>query len=376
MSDNLTPGCLVHHNSQHIQVRKDFFDLCAYNKADFNQALTKGGKRAKDEPNQECMAKILRVLETLTNREKENHFIKAEYRKTRGQKPPKELKEHPIELSYSFISNLLYNTYGESVIRNSIAELLRRNYIKRYQERKNGTPSYVLDVKVVQAALNKQAQEAVSDDFDDFEVSKSIPQGPKSTAENSISTAESSKSTPQGPKSTPIKISNEMNPKNDCKNDSPNKSATLSDQKPEASSPSSIPSQSLSEELPPPGEEKSEEKTKLTEEEQHIYDLACQELFKTSPPEIKPTVKEQCAKLAEDIKTQEQLTDLAQYSREEQGLHGKKLYLGNLVKALDGWRQTRRAARVGPSLQSQQSSTPYKSLNALRDLRTLNHGGK
>ena len=67
MSDSIGHECLVHYTQQHIQVRKDFFDICAYDKNKFNLRVNEKGKVIHDEPNQECMAKILRVMETLTD---------------------------------------------------------------------------------------------------------------------------------------------------------------------------------------------------------------------------------------------------------------------------------------------------------------------
>lgn len=171
MSNSVTSGCLTHYNNQHIQVRKDFFDLCAYDKSQFNQTLTKNGKKANDEPNQECMAKILRLLETLTDHEKTEWHLKAERLKAKGLKISAEPKEYRIELAYSTIAKLLFGTYGESTIRKSIAVLLERNYIKRYQATKNSVPCYVLNIKALQAALDKQAQEAMSDPSQETEVS-------------------------------------------------------------------------------------------------------------------------------------------------------------------------------------------------------------
>jgi hypothetical protein len=56
MSDTqLGKSCLVHYNDQHIQVRKDFLDLCAYDKSQYNNDTRKSGKAKRDEPNQECM---------------------------------------------------------------------------------------------------------------------------------------------------------------------------------------------------------------------------------------------------------------------------------------------------------------------------------
>lgn len=201
--NSIARDSLVHYNNQHIQVRKDFFDLCAYDKNDFNQGLTRSGKKVKDEPNQECMAKILRLLETLTNHRKHQWYIDTERYKAKGIRPPAEPDEYRIELAYSTIVSLLYETYGESTVRNSVAVLLQRDYIKRYQDTKNSVPSYVLNVKVLQSALDRQAMVSSLE-----QVSKSTPdenEVSKSTAQVSISTPQVSKSTAQLSKSTPNK---------------------------------------------------------------------------------------------------------------------------------------------------------------------------
>lgn len=169
MSDSATiKDCLVHYDNRHIQLRRDFYCLCAYDKEKFNQGVTRNGKRVKDEPNQECMAKIVRLLETLTDDRRKDWFSRANEAKQKGLQPPPEPKEWPIPLTYSSISQLLYNTYGESIVRNSVAELLARNYIKRRQSSKNSIPEYILNIPVIQAALEKQAQSELSS-----EVSKS-----------------------------------------------------------------------------------------------------------------------------------------------------------------------------------------------------------
>lgn len=161
MSDNsISRECLVHYNNQHIQVRRDFFDLCAYDKNDFNKEVTRSGKKVKDEPNQECMAKILRLMETLTNARKNAWYLKNEDRIAKGLPPLKEPAEYRIELAYSTIVRLLYGTYGESTIRNSVAVLIHRAYVKRYQATTGSTPEYVLNISLLQVHLQQQAEGA------------------------------------------------------------------------------------------------------------------------------------------------------------------------------------------------------------------------
>ena len=152
-----SPECLAHHDTQNIHTRKDFWDLCAYDKGDFNNEFTKNGKKAKNEPDRECMAKILYLLEDLTNQAKKAWKIKYLLNKEKGLKLPKEQKEYKIELSYTMISSMLYEIYSISTIYNSIAVLIQRGYIKRYHKSKTSTSLYVLNIPVLQAALDRQA---------------------------------------------------------------------------------------------------------------------------------------------------------------------------------------------------------------------------
>ena len=307
MSDNsIANGCLVHYNDQHIQVRRDFFDLCAYSKDDFNKDATKGGKKVKDEPNQECMAKILRLLETLTNHEKQGWHLKAERLRARGLRPPSEPKEYRIELAYSTIVTLLYGTYGESTVRKSVAVLLERGYIKRYQKSKNSVPCYVLNMKTLQAALDKQAQEAISEHAEDELLNLTPEENELSilTPELSILTPENSRDKSEVLNLTPNNI-REMKDKKDCKK-----------------ADSSIHSSSIS----------------LSSEEQRVYDFACSELFKANSPGITPKLKEECEKLAKHIKTLEQFQSLLNFVRTLPYIKGP-IHLKNLVTALNGWLQ-------------------------------------
>ena len=189
MSDAaITKDSLYHYDNRHIQVRWDFFELCAYDKSQFNCKLNGKGKIIKDEPNQECAAKIIRILETLTNHEKLGWYLDAKKLTEQGLKSPPEPKEFPIQLSYGAICELLYNTYGESTVRNTIAFLIQRNFIKQHQQTKNRIPFYVLRTDVVQKALRDQAEKSLSgveinsQSGESFQVLKSTARRPKSTA--------------------------------------------------------------------------------------------------------------------------------------------------------------------------------------------------
>jgi hypothetical protein len=156
MSDSgLGLDCLTHFNKQHIQVRKDFMDLCDYDPTQYNQRTNENGRIIRDEPNQECMAKILRVIETLTTVARETWYSAILNAKEKGLSVPNEPEKYPIELAYRAISNLLYNTYGESTIRNSVAALIEKGYISRTQETNNSIPVYILNIKFVQNKLKE-----------------------------------------------------------------------------------------------------------------------------------------------------------------------------------------------------------------------------
>ena len=153
MSDTseITNGCLTHYDSSHIQTRRDFMGLCKYNREEYI------GRR-KQEPNQECMAKILRLMETLTNHEKAEWKLKTLKAKEKGLNEPKEPKRYLIEISNGGIVSLLYHTFGESTVRNSLNYLESIGYINSNQTKKNAVPLYWLEQEYVQALLKAQAE--------------------------------------------------------------------------------------------------------------------------------------------------------------------------------------------------------------------------
>jgi hypothetical protein len=159
MSDSaIIKECLVHYDNRHIQVRRDFYDLCVYDKSLFNKKVNEKGKIIRDEPNQECMAKIVRLLETLTDDARKEWYTKAINARKQGLHIPNEPEEFPIKLTYGAICTLLYNTYGESTVRNSVAVLIQWGYIQWHQATTNSIPRYILNTKRLQDALHQQAQ--------------------------------------------------------------------------------------------------------------------------------------------------------------------------------------------------------------------------
>lgn len=163
MSDNITiPDCLVHFDSRHLQVRQDFMDLCIYERGNYNNKTNTKGKVIYDEPNQECMAKILRLLETFTNERRRQWHANAIEAKQKGLSIQSEPQEFRVELTYQSFCKLMHNMYGENIVRNSIAVLLSRGFIQRYQDTNNSIPCYVLVVNAVQDALKRLAENDLS----------------------------------------------------------------------------------------------------------------------------------------------------------------------------------------------------------------------
>jgi hypothetical protein len=320
MSSNLSRTCLAHHNDRHIQVRKDFFDLCAYDKADFNKKISKNGTKVKDEPNQTCMAMILRLLETLTDHNPEPW----------------------IKLSYTKIAEWLYNTYGENTVRNSIAVLMQRGYIIRKQENKASVPSYALNIPVIQSALDQQRKEHTQKGVE------SNSQGVESNSQGVESNSQGVESNSQGVESNSLRVLNSTPYKKEDKithkiiKERKNGAPNVSTQQ-EATHSSIHSSHSQSQSSFSSSQEKQEEEVSFTEEEEVIYRYACQTIFKAKPPRKTPKLKSECAEIAKNVQTAEQFQSLVRALPYIQG----QIHLKNLVNELNGWLQSLEAA---PSL--------------------------
>lgn len=352
MSDSVAGGCLIHYDNRHIQVRRDFFDLCAYKKEDYNQNVTKNGKKAKDEPNQECMAKILRLLETLTDHKKTEWHLKAEQLKAKGLKISAEPKEYRIELAYSTIAKYLYGTYGESTVRKSIAVLLERDYIKRYQATKNSVPCYVLNIPVLQKALASQAQESMGDtEVSNLTPDSSTPDKDKNEVSNL--TARPSNLTPEIPSSN-FEVSN-LTPNNidkketkttkERKNGGSHQSSTVSTQQESSHSFNQSQSSLVSSQQTKP-EEKQE--VVFSPEAEQVYALATD--LNITCLKRNDEHRGNCMHLAsKGVTTQEQMKSLMQHCWQKSYLKDKDLNLKNLINELPGWLQLQRRTSAAPS---------------------------
>ena len=169
------------------------------------------GNIVRDEPTQECMAKLLRLFETLTNTRKSEWHLSEKGRLAMGMAPSDEPEEYPIKLAYSVIVELLFHTYGESTVRNSLAVLIEWGYLKRYQKNKGSTPFYILNIPVLQVALQKQAEKPGQ--AKKKRVLHSTPRGPHVTPTSSNSTPRGSNSTPNKKEKYKITSINKINGK-------------------------------------------------------------------------------------------------------------------------------------------------------------------
>ncbi len=304
MSESLVVNdCLVHYDSRHIQVRRDFYDLCAYDKSQFNQKVNGKGKPVRDEPNQECMAKIIRVFETLTNDEKRHWYLRALEGTKKGLAMPPEPKEFPLQLAYSAICILLYNTYGESIVRNSIAVLLQRGYLKRYQDTINSIPCYVLNIDLLQQDLKKQAEATLLGVENNTQSTRS-KRVLKVTAKPVKITASDVKVTPNAVFSTPPAVENNTNNKDknteklkERKEEhiAPHGDEVVSSATPivVASEPlSSLASDSQEDTLPKPSSKPGKQKTKS--DQQPLLEIS-------GPPVMPPPTARWCAETAVQI---------------------------------------------------------------------------
>ena len=316
MSDSIAKKCLTHYNERHIQVRQDFLEICTYDKSLYNTETRKSGKTKRDEPNRECMAMILRLLETLTDHRKTTFFLKNETRIAKKLAPMREPDEYRIELAYSTIVKLLLDTYGESTVRNSLAALVQMNYIKRYQKSKNAVPEYVLNIAVIQPLLQENANEPPTEE-EGIEMLHSTPEEVEVshvTSEGVHSTPEMVNTTPEPLHSTPNYIGNEITSKTDDK---------------KASTSPAIPSFLLS------------------EDEQRWYtDVLCQSCFVKAPPAITEKLQKQIQKAMKHAPTIELLNSYYELVRVKTGHND--IYLGNLFNdgqewLLNGWLQTQTA---------------------------------
>src|SRR5260221_553072 len=159
------------------------------------------------------MAKIVRLVETLTNHAKAEWKLEAMKAEEKGLAKPKEPKRYPLELSNGVIIRLVYETFGESTVRNSLNYLVEIGYIGREQEKANAIPLYWLEQEYVQSLLKTQA-EIILAGFDfvppSFQGLKSYPGPVKSNPKRPKSNPRGYEITGLGSESTDNNISNNI----------------------------------------------------------------------------------------------------------------------------------------------------------------------
>lgn len=307
-TDSVIPGCLTHYNEQHIQVRKDFMDICAYDKDQYNTGTRRSGKTKRDEPNQECMAKILRLLETLTDRKRTSVYLRIQNAsRNKKAQPIQAPSEYRIELTYTTIAHLLYNTYGESTIRNSVTALIQMNYIKRYQKSKNAVPEYVLNIEVIQSLLARN--QVVKVTTEETEVLNTTSEGVNSTSDEVLH------STAQGVNSTPNKKEdkNGSNKINGKKESTPTHSTFFSS------------------------------KQKLMDDLYHHH-------YPSITLKQTEKLKGDYDKVGLYVETQEDMNSLIAYAEERIAGNDPQAYPGNLARWADSWNVWRQKNKQAESL--------------------------
>jgi hypothetical protein len=83
-------------------------------------------------------------------------------------------------------------------------------------------------------------------------------------------------------------------------------------------------------------QETKPEEVILSEEEQVIYEYACQTIFKAKPPLRTAKLQGECAEIAKHVKTAGQFESLVQFVRALPYIQGQ-VHLKNLVNGLNGW---------------------------------------
>jgi hypothetical protein len=239
-------------------------------------------------------------------------------------------------MTYKQWSDSMYGMFGRTAIIDSLDELLGEGLISREPYKMPGnkdTYKYRLNYQ----ELNRRVRQLPERDIHDTH--------PKMDGYPSKNEPDASKNgrvthpkTDAYPSKSGRNIESDIETKNldttERKNAEPEQKAKQQE------SLSSIPSEKPMNKSSFSSETKQEEKIILTEEIKQVYDLACEQLFIASPPEVTTAMKGHCAKIAKHVKNKEQMASLIAFTRKEQHLEGKTVYFGNLARGLNGWLQT------------------------------------
>jgi hypothetical protein len=134
MSEEFVSGCIQHRDTRHLRLYYDYMDIYSDN---------------------EYKAKIIRILETWTDHKRAEWYKTNSDRLEQGQ----EFLEPDfwITMSYQQFRYYMRHTASEDTLKKALVELEQAKHIKRRvnPDFPYGPPQYLLNSKVIQAALNK-----------------------------------------------------------------------------------------------------------------------------------------------------------------------------------------------------------------------------
>ncbi|HEY7417090.1 MAG TPA: hypothetical protein VH593_18025 [Ktedonobacteraceae bacterium] len=137
MSEDTIQGCIKHHDISHVRLHKDYLDGYKGN---------------------EHKAKIVRIMETWTNKKRDAWYLAATGSKERGETIPE--PDFWITLSFQQIRLFMFETASIDTIKANVAELVKDKHLQRRvnPEKPYGAPQYLLNCKVVQKMLDKNSK--------------------------------------------------------------------------------------------------------------------------------------------------------------------------------------------------------------------------
>jgi hypothetical protein len=134
MSEEFVSGCIQHRDMRHLRLYYDYMDIYSDN---------------------EYKAKIIRILETWTDHKRAEWYKANSDRLEQGQ--PVVEPDFWITMSYQQFRQYMRHTASEDTLKKALVELEQAKHIKRRvnPDFPYGPPQYLLNSRVIQAALNK-----------------------------------------------------------------------------------------------------------------------------------------------------------------------------------------------------------------------------
>lgn len=134
MSEMATNGCIIHRDIRHIRLFNDYLTLYKGN---------------------EHKAKLVRILETWTNKKRDEWYLAATGKKEQGQPLPE--PDFWVGMSFQQFRNFMFETASLDTIKANVAELIKEQHFQRRvnPEDPYGAPQYLLNTKLIQRGLDK-----------------------------------------------------------------------------------------------------------------------------------------------------------------------------------------------------------------------------